>query len=413
MKKVRIGVFGGHRGRDFIRLIVNNPEAELVAVCDRAPHMIERARAAAEAGGKYDVAYYNNFEDFFKHDMDAVVLANPAHEHVPYAIRLLDSGRHILSECLMSATMKQAVELIEAVERNKKIYSYAENYCYTPVRWEMRERYLRGDIGELMYAEGEYVHDCSEIWPQITFGERDHWRNLMPSTFYCTHSIGPILKMTGLRPVQVSAFETPNMPYMRKLGTASGTLGMEILTLNNGAIVKSLHFGMKSTTHVSNYQLNGDKGALKDLGDDQLATYIEGDKGNGKGDFLTYSPEPVNVDSLNAGHGGGDFYTIYYFIRAILGDEVALERTIDVYEAADMSTPGTLGYRSIVEGNAPIKVPNLRNKAERDAYRNDTLCCFPEIAGDQYVSNNIHNNEPIPDEVFEEVKRRWLAGEPG
>jgi hypothetical protein len=219
--------------------------------------------------------------------------------------------------------------------------------------------------------------------------------------------------MTGLRPVQVSAFETPNMPYMRKLGTASGTLGMEIITLSNGAIMKSLHFGMKSATHVSNYQLNGDKGAMKDLGEDMIATYIEGDKGNGKGDFLTYKAEPVNVASLDAGHGGGDFYTVYYFVRAILGDEVALERIIDVYEAADMSTPGTLGYRSIVEGNAPIKVPNLRIKAERDAYRNDTLCCFPEIAGDQYVSNNIRNNEPIPDEVFEEVKRRWLAGEPG
>ncbi|MBE6598905.1 MAG: hypothetical protein E7638_05635, partial [Ruminococcaceae bacterium] len=144
MAKVKIGVFGGHRGRDFIREIVGNNEAELVAVCDRAPHMIDRARAAAEAGGADKVTYYNNFEDFFNHDMDAVVLANPAHEHVPYAIRLLDSGRHILSECLLSATMKQAVELIEAVERSGKIYSYAENYCYTPARWEMRERYKRG-----------------------------------------------------------------------------------------------------------------------------------------------------------------------------------------------------------------------------------------------------------------------------
>ncbi len=413
MTKVKVGVFGGHRGRDFIYQLVANPEAELVAVCDRAPHMIERARAAAEAGGAHNVTYYNNFEDFIQHDMDAVVLANPAHEHVPFAIRVLASGRHVLSECLLSANMAQAVELIEAVEKYGKIYSYAENYCYQPVRWEMRERYRRGDIGELMYAEGEYVHDCSEIWPQITFGERNHWRNIMPSTFYCTHSIGPILKMTGLRPVQVSAFETPNMPYMRKLGTASGTLGMEIITLSNGAIMKSLHFGMKHATHVSNYQLNGDKGALKDMGEGVLAAYIEGDKGNGKGDHESYSPAHVNAAAAPSGHGGGDFYTSYYFIRSILGDEEAKERSIDVYEAADMSPPGTLGCRSIVEGNRPIKVPNLRNKEERDAYRNDRLCTFPEIAGDQWVSNNVHNDDYIPDEVFEEVKRRWLAGEPG
>jgi len=58
-------------------------------------------------------------------------------------------------------------------------------------------------------------------------------------------------------------------------------------------------------------------------------------------------------------------------------------------------------------------VPNLRNKEERDAYRNDKFCTFIESAGDQCVSNNIHNSEPIPDSVYEEVKRRWEAGEPG
>ncbi len=408
MKKIKVGVFGAGRGRTAIYQLFNNPDAELVAICDKYQPLLNACKKDAEAAGLYNIAYYTNFEDFYNHDMDAVVLANYANEHVPFGIRLMESGRHIMTECLTCATMKEAVELIEAVERTGKVYSYAENYCYTPVRWEMRERYLRGDIGELMYAEGEYVHDCSSIWKGITYGERNHWRNLMPSTFYCTHSIGPILKMTGLRPVQVSAFETPNMPFMRELGTASGTLGMEIITLNNGAIMKSLHFGMKHATHVSNYQLNGDKGAFKDLGE-ELATYIEGDKGNGNGDYSTYKPEPVIADAAGSGHGGGDFYTLHYFIHTILGDEVAKERSINVYDAVDMCIPGTLGYRSIVNGNAPIKVPNLRNKEERDAYRNDTFCTFPDIAGDQWVSNNIYNDEPIPDSVFDEIRKEWLS----
>ena len=78
-----------------------------------------------------------------------------------------------------------------------------------------------------------------------------------------------------------------------------------------------------------------------------------------------------------------------------------------------MCMPGTLGYRSIANGNAPIKLPNLRNKEERDAYRNDTFCCFPECAGDMYISNNLWGDPEIPDEVFTEVERRWIAGEPG
>jgi len=203
------------------------------------------------------------------------------------------------------------------------------------------------------------------------------------------------------------------MPYMRNLGTASGTLGMEILTLDNGAMMKSIHFQLKNATHGSNYQLNGDRGALRDLGNDQLATYIEGDLGNGKGLYETYSPKPIFEESVKSGHGGGDYYTTYYFIRSILEDEVAIERSINVYEAMDMSIPGILAYRSIVNGNKPIKVPNLRNKEERDAYRDDRFCTFPDIAGDQWVSNNNWGDPEIPDEIHAEVKRKWLAGEDG
>ncbi len=395
-----------------IRQLLNNPDAELVAVCDKYLPLLDEVKAAAEAAGLYNVAYYPCFDDFIQHDMDAVILANYAHEHATFGIRLLESGRHIMTECLTCANLKEAVDLIEAVERTGKIYAYAENYCYTPARWEMKRRYENGDIGELMYAEGEYIHDCAEIWPEITYGQRDHWRNRMYSTFYCTHSLGPILKMTGLRPVKVSGFEVPNMPFMRNLGYPGGSAGIEIVTLNNGAIVKSVHCYLKHTSH-SIFQLNGDKGALKDIGEGQLATYIEGDKGNGKGDYETYKPESVIAEAAKTGHGGADFYTTHYFIQSILGNEEAKKNSIGVYDAVDMCIPGILAYRSIVNGNTSIDVPNLRNKAERDAYRNDKFCTFIESAGDQCVSNNIYNNEPIPDSVYEEVKRRWEAGEPG
>ncbi len=412
MAKLKIGVFGGGRGKTMIDQILGSTEAELVAVCDKFQPSLDDCKRKAEAADMTKVTYYNDFDKFFDHDMDAVVLANYANEHAPYGIRLLDSGRHIMTECLTCATMKEAVELIEAVERSGKVYTYAENYCYTPVRWEMRERYRRGDIGELMYAEGEYVHDCSSIWPQITYGERDHWRNQDYSTFYCTHSIGPILSMTGLRPVKVTGYETQNRPYMWSLGSPAPCAGMELITLNNGAILKSLHGGLKHTSH-SNYQLNGDRGGMKDLGDGNLAVYIEGENENCRGKHETYRPKPVVEGSQHTGHGGGDFFTTYYFIRSILGDEVARARAIDVYTAVDMCIPGILAYKSICNDNNSVKVPNLRNKEERDAYRNDTFCTFKHIAGDQYVSNNIQGYEEIPDSVYDEVRRRWQAGEPG
>ncbi len=410
MDKVRIGVFGGSRGRVAIRQLIDIPECEVVAICDKYEPTLEKCRkVAAETNYPVDIKYFTSFDEFIEYDMDAVILANYAHEHAPFAIRCLRSGKHVMSECLTMSCMKEAVELIEAVEETGKIYAYAENYCYTKVRWEMRRLYRSGVLGELQYAEGEYLHDCSPIWPQITYGERDHWRNLMPSTFYCTHSIGPILYMTGLRPVQVVAFETPVTQNMHNLGSNSGTFCMEAITLNNGAIMKSVHYHIK-TNRKSRYQLNGTLGGCEDMSGGQIGVYIEQPGHNGDGEHKVYSPEPLIAEAEASGHDGGDYYTTHYFVKSILGDKDALEKIVDVYQAVEMCMPGTLGLKSIAGGNIPIKCPNLRNKEERDAYRNDTACAFKEIAGDQYITNNLQGMPEIPDSVFEEVKRKWQNG---
>ncbi len=413
MAKLRIGVIGGRRGSCMVNETLNSNEAELVAVCDKVQESVDYCVNIAKEKG-VTVTGYSDYDEFLKHDMDAVVLANYANEHAPFAIKALESGKHVMSECLTCATLAEAVALIEAVERTGKIYCYAENYCFFNTTYEMREIYRRGEIGELTHAEGEYVHDCSSIWPGITYGEKDHWRNTMYSTFYCTHSLGPIIYATGLRPVSVSGFETPNAPFMRNLGTAAGTSGMEIVTLENGAIVKSLHGGLKREPGSINYQMYGLKGSMEtDRWDGgQLHVYREGDK-NCVGEHVKYSPEFTNKAAEGATHGGGDFFTTYYFIKACLGDKEALANCIDVYMAVDMCIPGILAYRSIVNGGAPQRVPNLRLKEERDAYRNDTFCTVKAIAGDMWVPNNIHNDEDIPDEVYEEVRRKFLAGEPG
>ena len=100
VQKLRIGVFGAYRGMTMIRVLLNHPDATLVAICDKFVPALEKAKQAANEAGLKNLALYENFEDFFQHDMDAVVLANYANEHAPYAIRLLKSGRHVLSEVL-------------------------------------------------------------------------------------------------------------------------------------------------------------------------------------------------------------------------------------------------------------------------------------------------------------------------
>ncbi len=413
MAKIKVGVFGAARGMTMIHQLINNPDAELVAICDKYVPLLDQCRKLAEDKG-LKIALYEKFDDFFQHDMDAVVMANYAHEHAKFAIPLLESGRNIMSEVLTCANLAEAVKLIETVEKTGKTYCYAENYCFFNTTYEMKVRYKRGDIGELMHAEGEYIHDCSSIWPQITYGERDHWRNLDYSTFYCTHSLGPILYSTGLRPVKVVGMESRNMPFMRDLGATAGNHGIELIELENHATVKSIHGGLKREPGSINYELYGSKGSMEtDRWDGgNLHVYIEGDR-NCVGNHTKYVPEFTIKDAAGAGHGGGDFFTTYYFIRALMGDEEAKANCINVYQAVDMCIPGILAYRSIVNGGAPQVVPNFRNKEERDAYRNDTFCSFPESAGDMYVPNNVQEKVDIPDSVYEMVRGKWQRGEPG
>ena len=91
MAKLKIGVFGANRGRTMITQLLGRTDAELAAICDKyRPSLDNAGKIAQDKGMK--VALYENFEDFFQHDMDAVVLANYANEHATFAVRCLKAS---------------------------------------------------------------------------------------------------------------------------------------------------------------------------------------------------------------------------------------------------------------------------------------------------------------------------------
>ena len=409
MKKVRIGVLGAYRGTSMINYCKRADHAEVVAICDKSPEALDAQRAAAEG---LDIAFYERFDDFIEHDMDAVVLANYANEHAPFAIRCLKKGLHVFSEVLPVQNMKEAVELVEAVEESGLVYAYGENYCYMPAPYEMKKLYEKGEIGEFEYGEGEYIHNCESIWHSITYGEEDHWRNNMYATFYCTHSLGPIIHITGLRPVSVTGFEgTMNQRNLR-VGSKSGQFGIEMVTLENGGIVKSIHGGLYKNSIW--YSVYGSKGRLECGREDPLDGHIgklyinkdEYDGGYETGSLNAVFPQHAPEGEVAGfGHGGSDFFSMYYFIKKILGDADA--DTIDVYEALDMFLPGLFAYRSVMAGGIPMELPNLRDKSQRDKWRNDTTCTDPKAAGDLLLPTFSKGTPEIPQEVYDRMARLW------
>lgn len=411
MSKVKIGVVGAYRGAGMINYCKRADNAQIVAICDKEQGLLDMHKELAKG---MDIAYYDNFDEFLNHDMDAVVLANYAHEHAPFAMKALRKGLHVYSEVLPAVNLKQAIELIETVEETGLVYAYGENFCYMAAPYEMRKLYKQGVLGEFEYGEGEYVHNCESQWPGLTYGEKDHWRNNMYSTFYCTHSMGPIIHITGLRPVSVVGFEGAYNERNFRVGAKSACLGMELVTLENGGIVKSIHGGLYKNSVW--YSVYGSKGRMESAREDARAKdghtktiHVNCDafEGEYNGDKLnTYMPTR-ELDHLTEGygHGGSDFYIMHHFCEKVKGNPEA--DTIDIYEAMDMYLPGLFAYFSILDGNVPKKIPNFRNKEERDEWRNNTACTIPQYAGDMLLPTTSKGTPDIADKVYEKMAKIW------
>ena len=410
-KKIKIGVVGVHRGKTMIEYCKHDKRVKLAAICDCWQEALEKTK---EELNDDSIAYYTDFEDLLKSDVDGIVLANYANEHAPFAIKCLQHGKHVLSEVLPVQNLAEAVKLVEAKEKSDKIYAYAENYCYMPAPREMRRLFQKGELGKFEYGEGEYLHNCESIWPIITYGNPDHWRNNMSAFFYCTHSIGPLIHITNLKPVKVTGFEMPYNERMARMGAKAGWGGLIIITLENGAVIKSIHGVGPSRSSVW-YSVYGSKG--------EMESGREGVEGSGcaykiNTDLDRYEGENVNhrmsyypVDELSekaqaAGHGGSDFYTMWNFVSAIAGDKKA--EIIDVYEALDMFLPGIFAYHSVLNGGIPMDIPDFRDPAARKKYKNDIACTDQKVAGEQLQPSYSKGNPEVPKRVYEKTKKEYL-----
>lgn len=411
MKKVRIGAVGGARGKDLFQYCIGSDRAELVAVCDFNEEVLENLRTFF--GEKHaDVILLKDFDDLLKLDLDGIVLANYANEHAPFAIKCLDRGINVMSEVLPACTLKEAAELVDAVERSGKIYYYAENYCFLDAAREMKRLCEKGLLGNIEYAEGEYFHNCEPIWHSITYGQREHWRNHKHAFYYCTHSLGPIIHATKLRPVSVTGFEPPYNGKMYRCGAYSAPFAMEIVTLENGAIARSCH-GQTTKGSVW-YSLYGSLGHVeaareteKSAGDAAHGTVyasLDLKEGESCDEVDRYIPQSKYKGIAEVGHQLADRYIIGEFISALRGEECDV---IDVYEAMDMFLPGIFAYKSVLAGGIPQAIPNFRNKEERDLWRNDVSSTYREISGEYTLPAYSKGEVEIDQSVYDGLYKKW------
>lgn len=402
---IRVGVIGVGRGQSFAQSATEAVGMKLVAICDVWEERLH------EVAGKYGVAAYTDYDAFLEHDMDAVILANFFHEHAPFAVKALRAGKHVMSETASNTTLAEGVALCRAVEETGLIYMLAENYPYTVFNQEMRRLYRTGEIGEVTYAEGEYNHpmhrdDILRISPGM-----HHWRGWIPSTYYCTHALAPLVYITDTMPVKVNGLSIADHEGMKKTLRMGDPGSVILCRMDNGAVFRI--FGLVLPGHSNWYRVHGARGAMEItrgggyFGPGQVRVWHEEwDLHDGEEAERVYTPEwPEHGDlAEQAGHGGGDFWTNFHFAEAIRSGKPPF---LDVYRGVAMSSVGILAWKSALEDGKPVDVPDFRDEEARRAYEDDHWSPWPEHAGPGQPPPSIRGKIEPDKENVAYAKRIW------
>lgn len=379
-EKIKIGIFGARRGMHYASHFMMNG-CDIVAVCENRKQVMDDAR---ESLGK-SVAFYDDFDSFIEHDMDAVIVANFFHQHVPYVIKCFEKGIHVFCGCISNATMAEGVELVRAFEKSDSIYMLAENYPHMKFNREMKRVVETGTLGGVLYAEGEYNHPVAptdiEFVKVHTYSPK-HWRNYIPATYYITHSLGPVMYATGATPKRVTAFsvfapEVGGSPMSSHVGDAAAI----ITTQNNDGSIFRLTGCASFGGHHNSYRVCGTEGQIENLrgmDDRVMLRYNEWSKDANTPEASLYDPGSNDKDEkliMQSGHGGGDFITARMFVECIRDGKQPCH-PFDIYSAVNMASVGILAHRSVLEGGKPYDIPDFHNEECCIQYENDRLTPF-------------------------------------
>jgi predicted dehydrogenase len=291
--------------------------------------------------------------------MDIVVLANYANQHAPLAIKALKAGRNVFSELLPVQTMAEAVELVEAVEASDKLYIYGENCCYMPAPKKMRKLFACGAMGEFQYGEGEYLHNCETDWHHHSHSEESHWRNHMSAFYYCTHSLGPLLRITDEDLRQVSCMDTGAW-------VMGGEDEHDLMTAHfhapSGLVVRfTASFINNAGCGHHSYRVYGSEGYFERLssrGQQKPITTFNSKKlyGFDKSTIVSIEEQRPEFEARSknfGGHGGADFVLWYDFVEALKANGPA---PIPLKEGLRMTIPGIFARESAKQGGKLIDI---------------------------------------------------------
>ena len=354
MKKWKVGIVGLSRGGSYVNVFSAHPEVKVTALCDVDQDALSRTGRAFQLCGPH---LFTEFDEFLNAPTDIVVIATPIALHAEQTIRSLEAGKHVLCEQTAAYTVEDCGRVVQAVKRAGKVYMMAENYAYFHYVREWKRMISEGKLGEIFYAEGEYLHEITSLLIDPKTGQQ-RWRAERPAIWYCAHCLGPLLMLMDDRVVKATGIHAGfhRFPEHRDL---IGFLDMEIglFQTRKGAVIKILRSQALARPHMIFYSLYGTHGFIetgRETPEGQV--YVHGEQ---------TAPQVIPCPTVDpnapegaagGGHGTSEYYLIRDFLKAV---ETNTRPPIDMIRSMDMTIPGLVAHEAVMKGGVWLDVPQF------------------------------------------------------
>lgn len=149
--QIGIGVWGQNLLRNFSGL----PGCSMKICCDKNKSLLEKARLSYNNKLKVTV----NFDDLLKDpQLDAIVVATLPATHAYFTIKALSCGKHVFVEKPLALKLDDAIQMIKAARRYKKILMVGHLLLYHPAIQKLKSYINDGLLGNLQYLYSTRVN---------------------------------------------------------------------------------------------------------------------------------------------------------------------------------------------------------------------------------------------------------------
>lgn len=164
---MKVAVIGaGYWGPNLIRNFFAQDEVDGVIACDLDEGRLARMQKSfpgIEVSRDVDAVLSRS-------DVDIVAIATPVSSHFEIAKKAFTNGKHCFIEKPMTASVAEAVELMELAEKKGLNLFVDHTFIYTGAVRKMKEIIESGRLGEIYYFDsvrvnlGLFQHDVNVIW---------------------------------------------------------------------------------------------------------------------------------------------------------------------------------------------------------------------------------------------------------